>query len=97
MTRATFGATLRAGWPVFLPVVVGNAAVQAVLVAPAFTPAFGAGFIVIALISAPLTMAVTHLPVLPVWQILVVTTLLNVFMSGRMVPMMALITSWGLP
>ena len=50
-------------------------------------------FSVIALISAPLTMAVTHLPVLPVWQILVVTTLLNVFMSGRMVPMMALITT----
>jgi len=38
-------------------------------------------------------MAVTHLPVVPLWVLLVVTTLFFVFVSGRMVPGMALLTA----
>ncbi len=38
-------------------------------------------------------MALTHLPVVPLWVLLVVTTAFFVFVSGRMVPGMALLTA----
>ena len=38
-------------------------------------------------------MALTHLPVVPMWVLMVVTTCFFVFVSGRMVPGMALLTA----
>jgi predicted MFS family arabinose efflux permease len=42
-------------------------------------------------------LALTHLPVVPLWVLLVVTTAFFVFVSGRMVPGMALLTATPAP
>jgi predicted MFS family arabinose efflux permease len=49
-------------------------------------------FIVIAAISVIPTLIITHLPVIPVYAVITVTTFFMIFMSGRVVPAMALIT-----
>ncbi len=50
-------------------------------------------FSAIVLMSAPLTLGVTHLPPTPVWAILALTTCFVVSTAGRMVPMMAILST----
>jgi predicted MFS family arabinose efflux permease len=51
----------------------------------------------IALISLLPLLAITHAPVLPLFGVLVLTTLFFVFVSGRLVPAMAIVTSAARP
>lgn len=49
-------------------------------------------FTVVALLSITLIVALTHLPRIPLWQVLTVTTVFMVLASGRMITAMTLIT-----
>ena len=50
-------------------------------------------FRVVSVLAVMPMMALTHLPTVPVWGLIVVTTAFFVFVSGRMVPGMALLTA----
>jgi predicted MFS family arabinose efflux permease len=50
-------------------------------------------FTVISLVSALPTLVITNLVPVPVWAVLIATTLYMVFSSGRMVPSMAMVTA----
>ena len=52
---------------------------------------------VISIIAVAPILLITHLPVLPTWIVLTVTTLFMVIVSSRMIPAMALMTSATIP
>lgn len=54
-------------------------------------------FRVVALVAMVVLLVFTHLPPVPLWVLISVTTLFFVFVSGRMVPGMALITGASAP
>lgn len=54
-------------------------------------------FRIVALLSLLPILAITHTPALPWWMLLFITTSFFIFVSGRFVPGMAVITSAGIP
>ncbi len=54
-------------------------------------------FHIVALLSLLPILAITHTPTLPWWALLFITTSFFIFVSGRLVPGMAVVTSAGIP
>lgn len=54
-------------------------------------------FIIMATLSILPVLVITHLPVTPLWMVLVITTLFFVVNGGRFVPAMAMVTSSAAP
>ncbi|MDD5180264.1 MAG: MFS transporter [Gallionellaceae bacterium] len=54
-------------------------------------------FRIVALLSLLPILAITHTPALPWWALLFITTSFFIFVSGRLVPGMAVVTSAGIP